>query len=279
MDEMELEGRTFVSARKASEITGYEQDYIGQLARMGRVVARQIGRAWFIDHESLLSHKAAGRKSYRKKNTISKAPETSVLEVRVDPTPEVSIVETPVIEKPVAEVKEESLVGTPIPIHTPHITEEDTPIETSTPTPPQNPEPRSPAPFIKPKEYIASSSINDHGLLTYIVDESSEELKQSEIVPLEVKDVRLKPSQPQASYAPARERSEQPSRALPIFAGVVGFLLLTATSFISSSITDDRIFHRSGQEFSSSRSWGLELSSLQEFADSIGLASVLSFLE
>ena len=52
-----FDGRDYISANRASKITGYNQDYIGQLARSGKILARQVGNRWYIDHEGILAHK------------------------------------------------------------------------------------------------------------------------------------------------------------------------------------------------------------------------------
>jgi hypothetical protein len=56
-EELNLEGKTFISAKRASELTGYTRDYVGQLARGGKIEARRIDRVWFIERDSLLAHK------------------------------------------------------------------------------------------------------------------------------------------------------------------------------------------------------------------------------
>lgn len=52
-----FEGKDYVSALKASSITGYHQDYVGQLARSGAVLSRQIGNRWYVDRQGILEHK------------------------------------------------------------------------------------------------------------------------------------------------------------------------------------------------------------------------------
>lgn len=52
-----FDGREYVSAAKAAGITGYHQDYVGQLAREGIVLSRQIGTRWYVDREALMRHK------------------------------------------------------------------------------------------------------------------------------------------------------------------------------------------------------------------------------
>ena len=52
-----LDGTDHVSAPRAAKLTGYTQDYVGQLARAGTVTGRQIGNRWYVDREGILSHK------------------------------------------------------------------------------------------------------------------------------------------------------------------------------------------------------------------------------
>lgn len=51
-----FDGKDYISAHRAAKITGYNQDYIGQLARAGTILSRQVGNRWYVDRESLLSH-------------------------------------------------------------------------------------------------------------------------------------------------------------------------------------------------------------------------------
>ncbi len=52
-----FDGKDYISAHRASKITGYNQDYVGHLARSGQILSRQIGNRWYVDRESLLVHK------------------------------------------------------------------------------------------------------------------------------------------------------------------------------------------------------------------------------
>lgn len=52
-----FEGKTYVSAARAAKLTSYHQDYIGQLARGGKILSRQVGRRWYVDIDALKSHK------------------------------------------------------------------------------------------------------------------------------------------------------------------------------------------------------------------------------
>lgn len=52
-----FDGRDHISAARAAEITGYHQDYVGQLARAGAIISRQVGNRWYVDRQAILSHK------------------------------------------------------------------------------------------------------------------------------------------------------------------------------------------------------------------------------
>lgn len=56
MDELIFDGEKYVSSKRAAEITGYAKDYVGQLCRMNKVIARLVGRTWYIQERSLLEH-------------------------------------------------------------------------------------------------------------------------------------------------------------------------------------------------------------------------------
>lgn len=52
-----FDGRDYVSAQRASKLTGYTADYVAQLAREDKVPSRQVGNRWYVDREELLAHK------------------------------------------------------------------------------------------------------------------------------------------------------------------------------------------------------------------------------
>jgi len=57
MDEILIEGKTYVSSKQAAKITGYAKDYVGQLCREGRVEARLVGRNWYVLEDSIREHR------------------------------------------------------------------------------------------------------------------------------------------------------------------------------------------------------------------------------
>jgi len=56
MEEIEIQGRKFISSKRAATITGYAKDYVGQLAREEKVPATRVGRAWYVDESAIRSH-------------------------------------------------------------------------------------------------------------------------------------------------------------------------------------------------------------------------------
>ena len=56
-EEIQISGKTYISSKRAAEILGYAQDYIGQLARGGYVDAQRVGGLWYVNTDSILEHK------------------------------------------------------------------------------------------------------------------------------------------------------------------------------------------------------------------------------
>lgn len=56
-DTFKYDGKEYIATSRAAAITGYAQDYIGQLARSAELEARKVGRRWFVEKESLINHK------------------------------------------------------------------------------------------------------------------------------------------------------------------------------------------------------------------------------
>lgn len=60
MEELEIQGKKYISSKRASKITGYAKDYIGQLARAGKIAATRVGRAWYVSEAEILKHAGIG---------------------------------------------------------------------------------------------------------------------------------------------------------------------------------------------------------------------------
>ena len=56
MDELEISGKRYISSRRAAKQYKYHPDYIGQLIRGGKVVGTKVGRAWYVEAESLATY-------------------------------------------------------------------------------------------------------------------------------------------------------------------------------------------------------------------------------
>ncbi len=57
MEEVTLDGKIYISSKRAAQVTGYAKDYIGQLCREGRVEAKLVGRSWYIYEPSIRRHR------------------------------------------------------------------------------------------------------------------------------------------------------------------------------------------------------------------------------
>jgi hypothetical protein len=94
MDELEISGKRYISSRRAGKENKYHADYIGQLIRAKKVEGQKVGRAWYVDAESLAA--------YLGKEAPVRAPLAPVARV-VE-----KIVEPAAVEE--AEAKEEEVV-------------------------------------------------------------------------------------------------------------------------------------------------------------------------
>jgi len=56
MDELEIDGKKYLSSRRAAREHKYHTDYIGQLIRAGKVAGKKVGRAWYVDAASLSAY-------------------------------------------------------------------------------------------------------------------------------------------------------------------------------------------------------------------------------
>ncbi|MEK9160539.1 MAG: hypothetical protein AAB440_00685 [Patescibacteria group bacterium] len=73
MDDLVIEGKTYLSSKRAAEVTGYAKDYVGQLCREGRVEARLVGRSWYVLEGSIREHRFGENEDVAKE--IQTAPE------------------------------------------------------------------------------------------------------------------------------------------------------------------------------------------------------------
>lgn len=117
MDELEIEGKKYLSSRRAAREHKYHIDYIGQLIRAGRVEGKKVGRSWYVEAESLKSYLLAENQSQPapvaqavsaplaaplvEKPQITEAPaQQPVMWVAAQPTVEEKILITSATEEP-----------------------------------------------------------------------------------------------------------------------------------------------------------------------------------
>ncbi|MBY0472752.1 helix-turn-helix domain-containing protein [Patescibacteria group bacterium] len=56
MDELEISGKRYISAKRIAKENKYHPDYVGQLIRAGRVSGTKVGRAWYVDEASFAEY-------------------------------------------------------------------------------------------------------------------------------------------------------------------------------------------------------------------------------
>lgn len=106
MDELEISGKRYVSAKRIAKENKYHPDYIGQLIRAGRISGTKVGRAWYVDETTFANY------LQQEKGT---APQTYT-PVYTTPTPAPApqpVQETPIIVKSVQPASFESVPAAP----------------------------------------------------------------------------------------------------------------------------------------------------------------------
>jgi len=118
MDELEISGKRYISTRRAAREHGYHSDYMGQLIRGKKVAGQKVGRAWYIEEESLIAYFSGEQKPAEpvaKKETPTKEAPVVVAAPTPAPEPEPGIEEVApaepappaaaIVEEPVAAVE------------------------------------------------------------------------------------------------------------------------------------------------------------------------------
>jgi hypothetical protein len=113
MDELEISGKRYISSRRAGKEHKYHPDYIGQLVRAGKVNGQKVGRAWYVDADSLaryLSQDLGPREPIQAIQSIQpKEEKIIVTEVEEIAEPVTQIVKTEIVEEPIQIVEAEQL--------------------------------------------------------------------------------------------------------------------------------------------------------------------------
>lgn len=74
MESVIFDGKEYIKASVLAERFNYTQDYLGQLCRAKKVDARLVGRAWYLNLDSLQGHKKTRYKSPEKLPVDPKKP-------------------------------------------------------------------------------------------------------------------------------------------------------------------------------------------------------------
>ncbi len=74
MDELTIEGKLYISSKRAAKVSGYAKDYIGQLCREGRVDSKLVGRSWYVYEPSIQEHRFNDERSKAHKKNASSSP-------------------------------------------------------------------------------------------------------------------------------------------------------------------------------------------------------------
>lgn len=73
---LEIDGNTYISSTRAAQLVGYTKDYVGQLARGGKLESKLVGRTWYVSEDSIRKHKLAVHytltKPKKQRKTISR---------------------------------------------------------------------------------------------------------------------------------------------------------------------------------------------------------------
>ncbi len=80
MEAVIFDGKEYLKASVVAERFNYTQDYIGQLCRGKKVDARLVGRAWYINLESLESHRSGRYKGPVKEVSVQKGAVPATLQ-------------------------------------------------------------------------------------------------------------------------------------------------------------------------------------------------------
>jgi hypothetical protein len=88
MEELTIDGKTYLSSKRAAKVTGYAKDYIGQLCREGRVEAKLVGRAWYVYQPSLEEHRQNDERVKKAKKGEESLPQVGFSSPFPSPAPE-----------------------------------------------------------------------------------------------------------------------------------------------------------------------------------------------
>lgn len=243
MDELEISGKRYISTRRAAREHGYHSDYMGQLIRGKKVAGQKVGRAWYIDEQSLAAYLGKELQPTQREQQVQ--PEQAA---QKEPEPVAAPVERLIIEEPAPVVVPEpqpvveAVVSQPVADEVPEIVEEIKEEEVQQPVAvhAQPVQEIHHAPYIEEHEtripiHIPASAIQEIGGLRYAADDSPS-------IPVVVRMPQMHPQgQAHAGHVPApRSGGKFPYVSLSVV-GIIAILAATfASNFVSATIVSEQ---------------------------------------
>ena len=111
-----LGSEDLLTTKEAAALSGYSTDYIGQLAREGRIEAKRIKKSWHISKQSLLKYKEDNKKILKleeKKDSLAES--SSIPEPKVE-LPRILPAEMPAVETASAHKKHNKIHLVKVPL-------------------------------------------------------------------------------------------------------------------------------------------------------------------
>ncbi|MBX4188415.1 MAG: helix-turn-helix domain-containing protein, partial [Candidatus Doudnabacteria bacterium] len=79
--ELFLEGKKYIPSKLVATLFHFNQDYVGQLCREGRVVSRKVGKAWYVEENSIHAYIAELEAKNEKASEIIEPKKEPVLSI------------------------------------------------------------------------------------------------------------------------------------------------------------------------------------------------------
>ncbi len=112
MDELQISGKRFISARRIARENGYTSDYIGQLIRGNKIKGQKVGRAWYVDaatFDTYLGQEHSSTVTMTQPEPVTESV-AQVIVGKVAPEPIVETAETAEIAEEVMQEEEQELL-------------------------------------------------------------------------------------------------------------------------------------------------------------------------
>ena len=93
MDELEISGKRYISTKRAGKDHKYHADYIGQLIRGKKVAGQKVGRAWYVDADSLAAYLGSEAAPRDASEVVGRVVEKAVEIEEVAPEVETVVIE------------------------------------------------------------------------------------------------------------------------------------------------------------------------------------------